>query len=281
MHTSVREKRAALHKQQAAVTNTPNMHTSVREKRAALHKQQAATDSRFQSTTKTPSHTLKAFPKQSNDNAPSNNFKARPLPKQSNENTPAAMKARRALEEKERQIFRNKVEAFYHSKPELQSKWEKARDVLLVKYATGNKWKGFNRKLIEKYGDEFAQFDPSNAENHVTNGNDDDGRVACNYCDRKFGVARICEHEQICANLKNRRKVGRKGGQAAGGTYRKRTTVQEQTFEEPRVIEEEVDESVEIAQAAAELEQTLSGMSEMEALEYQLSKMKRLQRMKH
>jgi hypothetical protein len=29
------------------------------------------------------------------------------------------------------------------------------------------------------------------------------------------------------------------------------------------------------------LEQTLSGMSEMEALEYQLSKMKRLQRMKH
>ena len=201
---------------------------------------------------------------------------------------PPSNVARRQLEEKERQTFRNKVEAFYHSKPELQSKWEKARDVLLVKYANGNKWKGFNRKLIEKYGDEFAQFDPSNAENRITNGSDDDGRVACNYCDRKFGVSRICEHEQICANLKNRQKLGRKGGQAAGGTYRKRKTLQEQTFQcradpqkEPRAVEEEVDESVEIAQAAAELQKALRGMSEMEALEYQLSKMKRLQRMKH
>ena len=134
----------------------------------------------------------------------------------------------------------------------------------------------------------FAQFDPSNAENRIINGSDDDGRVACNYCDRKFGVSRICEHEQICANLKNRQKLGRKGGQSAGGTYRKRKTLQEQTFQcradpqkEPRAVEEEVDESVEIAQAAAELQKALRGMSEMEALEYQLSKMKRLQRMKH
>ena len=269
------------------------MFGSFNEKRAGLKKLEAAADSRFRSNPQQHNSAPKRASFKAQDAAAasrqpttaSTDFKARPLPKQSNAATPAAMKARRKIEEKERQAFRNKVEAFYQSKPELQSKWEKARDVLLVKYATGSKWKQFNAKLVEKYGSEFELFQASENVIQVSN---EDGRVACGYCDRRFVLSRVFEHEQICANLKHkglRRKVGRKSQQRAGGTYQKRQQASKDEGEgegdaEAQEEEDVVDEGLEIAQASAALEQKLAGMSEIEQLEYQLSQMKRLQSMK-
>jgi hypothetical protein len=198
-------------------------------------------------------------------------FKARPLPKQTDTFTPAAMKERRVREEKERQEFRTKVEAFYQ-RPELQSKWEKARDILLVKYSSGNKWKQFNAKLIEKYGNEFETFSPSNSENIIETSND--GRVACSFCERRFVLSRLVQHENICANLKNKnikRKVVRDKEQV------RRTGNEDHHYYE----EEEIGEEIKVAHAAAEFKKKMSNMSEIEQLEYQLSQMKRLQSLKN
>ena len=135
-------------------------------------------------------------------------FIARSLPKKSVISTPAAMKTKRAAEEKQRQQFRLKVEMFYNSKPELQSKWEKARDTLLVKYASATKWKLFEIKLIEKYGKEFQLFDVSASSSRCFEPMEDvveDGRVPCSYCSRKFVIDRVFKHETICVKTKGKK----------------------------------------------------------------------------
>ena len=189
----------------------------------------------------------------------SNNFKARPMPKASVSMTPAAMKARRIEEEKGRQLFRTKCEQFYQSKPELQSKWEKARDVLFVKYGTGTKYKQFEKKLVEKYGKEFQLFEPLNENIADISNNISDGRVACSKCLRKFAPSRVFEHEEMCrgANKRDRHVV-----------------------EDTGESEEEEEEAVLIARTAASFDEKLSTMTEMEKLQYQIAQMKKLQTLK-
>ena len=210
-------------------------------------------------------------------------FKARPLPKKTLAATPAAMKQRRAIEEKQRQQFRTKVESFYNSKPELQSKWEKARDTLLVKYSSGTKWKTFNMKLIEKYGDEFFNFEPSASDVNSINKETVDGRVPCSYCSRKFVLSRVFEHETICARTKKGR-AGSRRKKVDGGNSKKfdarKVEVEEEGFIEEEGQEkddEEEEEERELARAEEERKNKLAGMSEIEQLEYQLSEMKRFQ----
>ena len=215
-------------------------------------------------------------------------FKARPLPKKTLAATPAAMKQRRAIEEKQRQQFRTKVESFYNSKPELQSKWEKARDTLLVKYSSGTKWKTFNMKLIEKYGDEFFNFEPSASDVNSINKETVDGRVPCSYCSRKFVLSRVFEHETICARTKKGRGGSRR--KKVDGGYSKKfdarkveveetgfTEEEEHEKDDEEEEEEEEEEERELARAEEERKNKLAGMSEIEQLEYQLSEMKRFQ----
>ena len=139
-------------------------------------------------------------------------FKARPLPKRTLGATPAAMKVKRAEEEKQRQHFRSKVELFYNSKPELQRKWEKARVTLLVgKYSSGTQWKLFETKLIDKYGKSFQHFQPSAESNSFFESIRQeatatvDGRVPCSYCGRKFVIDRVFKHESICVKTKGKK----------------------------------------------------------------------------
>ena len=135
-------------------------------------------------------------------------FKARPVPKRTRTATPAAMKVKRATEEKQRQHFRRKVELFYNSKPELQCKWEKARVTLLIKYSSGLQWKLFETKLVEKYGKEFQHFKASAESNRFFESSQEsnvDGRVPCSYCGRKFVVDRVFKHENICVRTKGKK----------------------------------------------------------------------------
>ena len=237
------------------------MYGNFKEKRASLKKLESAADSRFKSLPKktTSKHQRASFKARdaaaANSKVASNDFKARPMPKAQLSMTPAAMKARRIVEEKDRQSFRERVESFYLSKPELEKKWEKARDVLLVKYSSGTKWKSFESKLIEKYGEEFLNFKSS----FVKVEKEDDGRVACGCCGRRFALNRVFEHERVC-----------------GGSKRQKQFQEEKSEEQ---VEEENEQEYE--RAALELEEKMSQMTEIEAMEYQLNQMRRLQALKN
>ena len=188
-------------------------------------------------------------------------------------------------EEKQRQQFQTKVESFYNSKPELQSKWEKARDTLLVKYSSGTKWKTCNMKLIGKYGDEFFNFEPSASDVNSINKETVDGRVPCSNCSRKFVLSRVFEHETICARTKKGRGGSRR--KKVDGGYSKKFDARKVEVEEVGFTEEEEhekddeeeeeEEERELARAEEERKNKLAGMSEIEQLEYQLSEMKRFQ----
>jgi hypothetical protein len=184
----------------------------------------------------------------------SSSFKARPMPRASAATTPAAMKAARRAQEEARQVFRAKVEAFYRQ--HLPRKWEKCRDLLLVKYAAGDKYKQFSRMLSEKYGDKFTQFTFDASGTAASGGTASssssssssfsgfngayggarveeevraDGRVPCACCGRKFVLSRVYEHEAICAkNKSGPAGTGRRGGGgcsdgSSGGSRKIRT----------------------------------------------------------
>ena len=197
---------------------------------------------------------------------PRRRFKARPAPKTTaSTSTPTAMRAARAAQEADRQRFRAKVEAFYTSR--MPEKWEKARDMLLVKYASGNKWKRFEAMLLEKYGDDFADFAAHTVVSVASQRTGDagtgpaesvaaDGRVRCVYCNRGFFMARIAQHELVCAQ-RNDGVV--EADEDDGEKYDKG---------------DHEDDSGE--QADPELRDKLAGMSEIELLEYQLAQLKQI-----